>query len=61
MVSVSGTGSGPETIGNLMDGLSTRFRNGGTLWPPGHHWEARPSTMKMRLCAALCRIGLIAA
>jgi hypothetical protein len=35
MVSVSGTDSGPETIGDLRDGSNTRFRNGGTLWPPG--------------------------
>jgi hypothetical protein len=35
MVSVSGTDSGPEAIGDLRNGSNTRFRNCGTLWPPG--------------------------
>ena len=33
MVSVSGTGRGPEAIGDPREGLNTRFRNCGTRWP----------------------------
>jgi hypothetical protein len=35
MVSVSGTGSGPETIGDQRDGLNTRFPHCRTGWAAG--------------------------
>jgi hypothetical protein len=44
MVSVSGTDSGPEAIGDPRDGSNTRFRNGGTLRPPGQSLSWTPGT-----------------